>query len=197
MYFRDVDEALLAYQNGDLGLHAKIKVRITKDIDGEKKTRPIMTTVGRLIYNEKIPQDLGFVDRTDPEKQFDLEIDFPVMKKNLGTIIAKCIDKYGLNESAEILDYIKKLGFEYSTKGAITVSVHDVAVPEAKKKILADSEKQVEEIEKQYKRGLITGDERYSSTIKVWEKATKDVTEAMEKNFDDLNPLYMMAQSRS
>ena len=195
MYFKDVDEALLAYQNGDVGLHAKVKVRLTKEINGEKKTKAIETTVGRLIYNEEIPQDLGFVDRTDPEKAFDLEIDFPVMKKNLGTIIAKCIDKHGLNRSAELLDYIKALGFKYSTKGAITVSVHDVAVPEAKKQILEDGEKQVEEIGKQYKRGLITEEERYSSIIKVWEKATNDVTEAMKDNFDDLNPIYMMAQS--
>ena len=195
MYFKDVDEALLAYQNGDVGLHAKIKVRVTKEIDGEKKTKTIVATVGRLIYNEEIPQDLGFVDRTDPEKEFDLEIDFAVMKKNLGTIIAKCIDKHGLNRSAELLDYIKALGYKYATKGAFTVSVHDVAVPEAKKKILADSEKQVEEVWKQYKRGLITEDERYSSIIKIWEKATNDVTEAMKDNFDELNPIYMMAQS--
>ena len=195
MYFKDVDEALLAYQNGDLGLHAKIKVRLTRKIDGEEKTRTIVATVGRLIYNEEIPQDLGFVDRTDPEKEFDLEIDFPVMKKNLGTIIAKCIDKHGLNRSAELLDYIKALGYKYATKGAFTVSVHDVAVPEAKKKILSDSEKQVEEVWKQYKRGLITEDERYSSIIKIWEKATNDVTEAMKDNFDELNPIYMMAQS--
>ena len=195
MYFKDVDEALLAYQNGDVGLHAKIKVRVTKEIDGEKKTKTIVATVGRLIYNEEIPQDLGFVDRTDPEKEFDLEIDFAVMKKNLGTIIAKCIDKHGLNRSAELLDYIKALGYKYATKGAFTVSVHDVAVPKAKKKILADSEKQVEEVWKQYKRGLITEDERYSSIIKIWEKATNDVTEAMKDNFDELNPIYMMAQS--
>ena len=195
MYFKDVDEALLAYQNGDVGLHAKIKVRVTKEIDGEKKTKTIVATVGRLIYNEEIPQDLGFVDRTDPEKEFDLEIDFAVMKKNLGTIIAKCIDKHGLNRSAELLDYIKALGYKYATKGAFTVSVHDVAVPEAKKKILADSEKQVEEVWKQYKRGLITEDERYSSIIKIWEKATNDVTDAMKDNFDELNPIYMMAQS--
>ena len=195
MYFKDVDEALLAYQNGDVGLHAKIKVRVTKEIDGEKKTKTIVATVGRLIYNEEIPQDLGFVDRTDPEKEFDLEIDFAVMKKNLGTIIAKCIDKHGLNRSAELLDYIKALGYKYATKGAFTVSVHDVAVPKAKKKILADSEKQVEEVWKQYKRGLITEDERYSSIIKIWEKATNDVTDAMKDNFDELNPIYMMAQS--
>ena len=197
MYCKDEDEAMMAYQNGDLGLHAKIKVRMTKEIDGELKTKPIETTVGRLIYNQGIPQDLGFVDRTNPENAFDLEINFPVMKKNLGTIIAKCIDKHGLNVSAELLDYIKATGFKYSTKGAITVSVADVAVPEAKKKILADAEEEVENISKQYKRGLITNDERYDSVIKVWEKATNDVTEAMKDNFDELNPIFMMAQSRS
>ena len=195
MYLTGTDEALLAYQNGDLGLHAKIKVRMTKIIDGKPKTKTIETTVGKIIYNQVIPQDLGFVDREDPEHDFDLEISFPVMKKNLGTIIAKCIDKHGLNVSAELLDNIKALGFKYSTKGAITVSVADVAVPEAKKEILENSEKQVEEIGKQYRRGLITNDERYSSIIKVWERATNDVTEAMKDNFDDLNPIYMMAQS--
>ena len=195
MYCKDEDEAMMAYQNGDLGLHAKIKVRMTKEINGELKTKAIETTVGRLIYNQGIPQDLGFVDRTDPEHMFDLEINFPVMKKNLGTIIAKCIDKHGLNVSADLLDYIKATGFKYSTKGAITVSVADVAVPEAKKQILADAEEEVENIAKQYKRGLITNDERYDSVIKVWEKATNDVTEAMKDNFDELNPIFMMAQS--
>ena len=195
IYFKDKDEALLAYQNGDVGLHAKVKVRLTKNINGEDITKSIQTTVGRLIYNEEIPQDLGFVDRSDPNKQFDLEIDFPVMKKNLGTIIAKSIDKHGLNRSAELLDYIKTLGFKYSTKGAITVSVADVAVPEAKKQILLDAEKEVENIGKQFKRGLITEEERYSSIIKVWDKATNDVTDAMKDNFDNLNPIYMMAQS--
>ena len=195
MYFIDEDEALLAYQNGDLGLHAKVKVRITKEVDGESKTRTIETTVGKIIFNQGIPQDLGFVDRSKPENEFQKEINFPVMKKNLGTIIAKCIDAHGLNVTAEVLDYIKSLGYKYATKGAFTVSVADVAVPEAKKQILEESEKKVEEIAKQYKRGLITNDERYDSVIKVWEKATDDVTEAMKDNFDELNPIYMMAQS--
>ena len=195
MYFSDKDEALMAYQNGDVGLHCKVKVRMTKEIDGEMKTKTIETTVGRLIYNEGIPQDLGFVDRTDPEKAFDLEIDFPVIKKNLGTIIAKCINVHGLSKSAEVLDYIKATGYKYSTKGAITVSVADVAVPEAKKEILAKADEEVANIRKQFKRGLITNDERYNAVIKVWEKATNDVTEAMKNNFDDLNPIYMMAQS--
>ena len=195
MYFSDKDEALMAYQNGDVGLHCKVKVRMSKEINGEIKTKTIDATVGRIIYNEGIPQDLGFVDRSDPEKAFDLEIDFPVIKKNLGTIIAKCINVHGLSKSAEVLDYIKATGYKYSTKGAITVSVADVAVPEAKKEILAKADQDVENIRKQFKRGLITNEERYDAVIKVWEKATKDVTEAMKDNFDDLNPIYMMAQS--
>ena len=195
MYFSDKDEALMAYQNGDVSLHCKIKVRMSKEIDGEIKTKTIETTVGRIIFNEGIPQDLGFVDRTDPEKAFDLEIEFPVIKKNLGTIIAKCINAHGLSKSAEVLDYVKALGYKYSTKGAITVSVADVAVPEAKKEILAKADEDVANIRKQFKRGLITNEERYEAVIKVWEKATKDVTEAMKDNFDDLNPIYMMAQS--
>ncbi len=195
MYFKDKDEAYMAYQNGDLELHAKIKVRMTKEIDGKLCTHPIETTMGRIIYNEGIPQDLGFVDRTNYEDKFRLEIEFPVMKSNLGKIISKCVDKHDLSVTAEVLDYIKSIGYKYSTKGAITVSVADVAVPEAKKKILEDSEIQVEEISKQFRRGLITEDERYSSVIKVWEKATNDVTEAMKDNFDNLNPIYMMAQS--
>ena len=194
-YFKDVDEALLAYQNGDLGLHAKIYVRMFKEIDGELKHKKIQTTVGRIIYNQGIPQDLGFVDRSNPENLFNLEIDFPVIKKNLGKIVAKCIDKHGLSEAAEVLDYIKATGFKYSTKGAITVSVSDVTSPKEKKTILENADKEVEEIAKKYKRGLITEKERYEATINVWEKATKQVTEAMKNNFDDMNPIYMMAQS--
>ena len=195
MYFKDLEEAIMAYENKEVGLHAKIKVRVTKEVDGVKKQKTITTTVGRIIYNEGIPQDLGFVDRTDPEKEFDLEIDFPVMKKNLGKIVAKCINTHGLSKTAEVLDYIKALGFKYSTKGAITVSVSDVAVPEAKKAILEQAEKDVDNILKQYKRGLITEDERYMAVIKIWEDVTNKVTEAMKENFDDLNPIYMMAQS--
>ena len=194
-YFKDVDEALLAYQNGDLGLHAKIFVRMFKEIDGELKSKKIETTVGRIIYNQGIPQDLGFVDRTNPENEFNLEIDFPVIKKNLGKIVAKCIDKHGLSEAAEVLDYIKATGFKYSTKGAITVSAADVTAPKEKADILAEADKKVENIAKQYKRGLITNEERYNEPIKVWDAATKEVTKAMEENFDDMNPIFMMAKS--
>ncbi|MDR0979115.1 MAG: DNA-directed RNA polymerase subunit beta' [Lachnospiraceae bacterium] len=195
MYFATKDEAYMAYENHDLGLHAKIKLKVEKEINGEIKTGTIETTMGRIIYNEGIPQDLGFVDRTDKENMFKLEIDFPIVKKNLGSIVSKCVDKHGLSVTSEVLDFIKETGFKYSTKGAITVSVADVEVPESKEKILEESEKQVEEIAKQYRRGLITNEERYNSVIKVWEKATNEVTEAMKENFDDLNPIFMMAQS--
>ena len=196
MYFKDTDEALMAYQNGDLELHAKIFIRMSKKMpDGTEKHGKIETTVGRVIYNEGIPQNLGFVDRTKPENEFKLEIDFPVIKKNLGTIIAKCINANGLSVTAEVLDFIKSIGYKYSTKGAITVSVADVAVPEAKKQILEEAEKKKDEILKQYRRGLITEEERYNEVIKVWENVTDQVTEAMKANFDDLNPIYMMAQS--
>ena len=196
MYFKDEDEALMAYQNGDVGLHCKIKVRRFKtNEDGTVKQKTIETTIGRLIYNQGIPQDLGFVDRTDPEKEFDLEIDFPVIKKNLGKIVANCINVHGLSKTAEVLDYIKATGYKYSTKGAITVSVADVAVPEEKSEILAKADEDVSNIFRQYQRGMITNDERYDAIIKIWEKATADVTEAMKNNFDELNPIFMMAQS--
>ena len=195
MYFSSPEEAIIAYNNNDVSLHAKVKIRMTKEIEGIEKHKTIESTVGRLIYNEGIPQDLGFVDRTNPENAFDLEIDFPVIKKNLGKIVAKCINKHGLAETAEVLDYIKATGFKYSTKGAITVSVSDVEVPQQKEEILKAAEEEVDKISKQYRRGLITNDERYESVIKVWDKATNDVSKAMEANFDELNPIYMMATS--
>ena len=196
LYFKDEEEALLAYQNGDVGLHSKIKVRrFREDEEGNIRHKTIETTVGRLIYNQGIPQDLGFVDRTNPETEFDMEIDFPVVKKNLGKIVASCINVHGLSKTAEVLDYIKATGYKYSTKGAITVSVDDVKVPEAKKEILAQADEDVSSIFRQYQRGMITNDERYNAIIKIWEKATNDVTEAMKNNFDEMNPIYMMAQS--
>ena len=195
MYFIDQDEAIIAYENHDIDIHAKIYVKITKEIDGKLVSKKIATTVGRIIFNEGIPQDLGFVDRTNPETSFDLEINFPVMKKKLGEIVERTIRKHGLSDSAEVLDYIKALGFKYSTLGGITFSVADVKVPAAKKDILAKADEDVENIRKQYKRGLITDEERYQSVIKIWEQATNDVTEAMKANFDDLNPIFMMVQS--
>ena len=195
MYFSSPEEAIIANVNKDLGLHAKIHVRMSKVVDGVEKHKIRETTVGRIIYNQGIPQDLGFVDRTNPENEFQLEIDFPVIKKNLGKIIAKSINKHGLDATAELLDYIKATGYKYSTIGAITVSVDDVKVPEAKKQILASANEKVNDVLKQYKRGLITDEERYQSVIKIWEKATDEVTEAMKSNFEELNPVYMMSQS--
>ena len=192
-YFKDPDEAIMALQNNAVSIHAKIFVRITKEIDGEMKSKKVETSVGRIIFNQGIPQDLGFIDRK--EDPFQYEINFPVMKKSMGTIIERTIDKHGLIESAEVIDYIKALGFKYSTLAGITFSVADVKVPDSKKDILADADKQVEKVRKQYRRGLITDDERYQSVVNIWEKATNDVSKAMEENFDDLNPIYMMVKS--
>ena len=192
-YFKDPDEAIMALQNNAVSIHAKIFVRITKEIDGEMKSKKVETSVGRIIFNQGIPQDLGFIDRK--EDPFQYEINFPVMKKSMGTIIERTIDKHGLIESAEVIDYIKALGFKYSTLAGITYSVADVKVPDSKKDILADADKQVEKVRNQYRRGLITDDERYQSVVNIWEKATNDVSKAMEENFDDLNPIYMMVKS--
>ena len=194
-YFCSPEEAVIAYENHDLGMHAKIKVRMSKIENGVEKHKLIDKTVGRIIFNKGIPQDLGFVDRENPDNEFELEINFPVIKKNLGKIIAKSINTHGLSDTAELLDYIKATGYKYSTIGAITVSVSDVKVPEAKKTILADAQSQVDTILKQYKRGLITDEERYNAVIKIWTKATDDVKNAMKDNFDSLNPVYMMAES--
>ena len=194
-YYSSPEEAIMANFNHDLGMHAMINVRITKEINGEKKSKFVKTTVGRLIYNEGIPQDLGFVDRSNPENAFEPELNFTVMKKNLGKIIAKCINKHGLSKTAELLDYIKATGYKYSTTAGITVSVDDVKVPPAKKQILADAQVQVDNVTKQYRRGLITDKERYDSVIKIWEDATDKVTDAMKDNFEKLNPVYMMSES--
>ena len=194
-YFSSKDEAIIAFQNKEVEIHAKIFVRIEKEIDGVLKHKKVETSVGRIIYNEGIPQDLGYVDRTTEEGMFDLEINFPVMKKNLGNIVERCIRVHGLSEAAEVLDYIKATGFKYSTLAGITFSVADVEVPEAKKELLKVADDKIAVIRKQYKRGLMTDDERYNSVIKVWEKATNDVSKAMEENFDDLNPIFMMVKS--
>ena len=183
------------YENKEVGLHAKVKIRVSKKVEDQIKYKTIETTVGRVIFNQEIPQDLGFVDRTNPENELDLEIDFTVDKKALGPIIAKSINTHGLSDTAELLDYIKSTGYKYSTKGAITVSVSDVKVPETKKDILNETDKKIENVRKQYRRGLITDKERYESVIKIWENATNEVGEEMKKNFDDLNPIYMMAKS--
>ena len=192
-YYKDVDEAIMAYENHDVTIHAKIFVRVTKQIDGKLKTGKIETSVGRIIFNQGIPQDLGFIDRK--EDPFQFEINFPVMKKSMGEIIERVIRTHGLTESAEVIDYIKALGYKYATLAGITYSMDDVKVPAAKKELLAEADKKIETIRKQYARGLITNEERYEATVNVWEDTTKEVTKAMEDNFDNLIPVYMMVKS--
>ena len=193
--FRDFDEALMAYDTGVIGLHAKIKVRRTLEIDGEVKSKIIDTTVGRIIFNRPIPQDLGFVDRSKPENAFKLEIDFLTGKKQLGKIIEKCIKVHGTQKTSEVLDNIKAQGFKYSTKGAITVAVCDAVIPPTKKDIIAEAEKKIDNIGKQFRRGLVSNEERYSHVLKIWERATNDVTSALQDNLDQYNPIFMMADS--
>lgn len=193
--FSSFDEALMAYNNGAVGLHAPIKARMTKIIDGEKVSKIIDCTVGKLIFNEAIPQDIGFVDRSDPDKLFDLEIDFLVTKKELGKIIDKSIRKHGTTQTAILLDNIKALGFKFSTRGALTVSVSDMVIPDVKEKYLKETEERVENIMKQYKRGLISEEERYNSVITAWTETVDNIATALFASWDKFNPIYMMSNS--
>ncbi|MCL2628114.1 MAG: DNA-directed RNA polymerase subunit beta' [Oscillospiraceae bacterium] len=195
-FFVSPNEALMAYQCDDVGIHAPINVRITKEIDGVEHYKTIQTTVGRIIFNEPLPQDLGFVDRTDPEQFFNYEIDFRTGKDELGKIIERCISKHGFTRSASVLDKIKTLGFKYSTQGAITISISDMTVPDAKWTLIRQTEKKVVTIEDQYKRGFITDDERYRLVVKEWEKTTKDIENTLlQDTLSEYNPVYMMANS--
>ena len=193
--YSSVNEAIAAYAAGTVGLHAPIRVRYGKKIDGEMRYRIIDATVGRLIYNEPIPQDLGFVDRTVPGHEFDLEVSFLVGKKQLGKIIDKCIRRHGFTIATEMLDRIKALGYKYSTKGAISVSIADMVVPSVKYEMVHSAEKKVVEIEHFYRQGFITNDERYRLVVQQWEKTTADVTNALQGSMDEFNPIYMMADS--
>ena len=195
--FRDADEALMAYSEGIVGIHAPIKVRMTREIGGKMVSKIVDATPGRLIFNERIPQDLGFVDRSDPEKVLDLEIMMTCGKKELGKIIDKCIHVHGFNKTAEVLDAIKAMGYKYSTKGALTVAVADMLVPEDKATLIHESEQQVAKIDKKYKRGFITDDERYRLTVAEWESTTKKVTAKLQENMREqrFNPIHMMADS--
>jgi len=189
------EEAIAAYADGAIGLHAPILVRFGKEINGKMEYRIIDATVGRIIYNEPIPQDLGFVDRSVPGHEFDLEVSFLVGKKQLGKIIDKCIRRHGFTVSTEMLDKIKALGYKYSTKGAISVSIADMVVPAIKYELVKEAEGKVVEIENFYRQGFITNEERYRLVVQQWEKTTKDVTDALQGNLDQYNPIYMMADS--
>ena len=195
--FRNEDEALMAYDEGVIGIHAPIKVRRSVVVDGETVTGIVDATAGRLIFNQKIPQDLGFIERHTKEDMLKLEIMQTCGKKQLGKIIDKCIRKHGFNTTAEVLDAIKAMGYKYSTKGALTVSFSDIAVPEQKQSLIEASEKKVAAIDRKYKRGFITDTERYRLVVKEWEDTTKVVTDALQEKMesDRFNPIHMMAQS--
>ncbi|MBR3145389.1 MAG: DNA-directed RNA polymerase subunit beta' [Clostridia bacterium] len=209
--FRDKNEAIMAYSDGIIGLHAPIRVRMT---DNEGNSGLVWCTVGFIIFNESLPQDLGFIDRTNPEDKLKFEWSFSlkdpkasavtsaediiqnkVGKKQLGVIIEKCIDKHGTTKSSEVLDNIKATGFKYSTKGAITVAVIDAVIPEAKKDIIADAEAKIDKVVKFYRRGMISNNERSAQVIEIWNEATEQVAKALTGNLDEFNPIYMMADS--
>ncbi len=193
--FKDVDEALMAYQTKYVTLHSKIKVRREVEIDGVKHSAIIDTTVGKIIFNRAVPQDLGFVDRSVEENICKFEVDFLVGKKQLGKIIDACIRVHGTEITAEVLDKIKAQGYKYSTIGAITVAVCDATIPPEKKEIIAKAETDVDAIREEYNMGLRSDQERYEKVLSIWEKATNDVTDKLQGNLDRYNPIYMMADS--
>ncbi len=193
--FRDVDEATMAYDEGDITLHAKIKIRMTKEVEGEMVTKLVETTLGRVIFNNPIPQDLGFVDRTDPANAFALEVDFLVKKGGLGKIIDKCIKVHGVTVAAEMLDKIKAQGLKFSTRSGITVAVCDAKIPVEKKDLLASAEEQVDVISEYYNMGLYSAEERSRAVIKVWEETTNAVSSGILEGLGETNPIYMMVDS--
>ena len=194
--YRDKDEAMMAYQEGSLGMHSPAKIRVSKEENGVAKSAIIVTTIGRIIFNNPIPQDLGFVDRSKPENEFELEIGFVVKKKQLGQIADKLISVHGVSVASVALDAIKAQGYKYSTVSGTTVAVCDALIPEAKKNFLEEAEKQVDEITLNYNYGLITNEERSSAVIKAWEDCTNKVTNELTSNFDGThNPIHMMVDS--
>lgn len=194
-YFHDEKEALLAYDNKVVTLHAPIHVRHTVMVDGEMQTGLTETTVGRIILNEIMPQDLGFVDRTKEENKFKYEVDFLAGKKELGKIIKKCINKHGATQTAILLDNIKDLGYKFSTRGALTVSVSDMTVPPEKPMYLEEAQKAVDHVTKLFRRGLMTDEERYNKVIQAWNVANDKITKALLDNLGRYNNIYMMAHS--
>ena len=189
--FTDLDEMLMAYQNGTVGIHAKVKVRMF--LDGDERGRLVESTVGRFIFNQGIPQDLGFVDRAaDP---YSLEVDFLCDKKKLGLIIDKCYRVHGNTGTVIMLDYIKSMGYKYSTKAAVTISVSDMEIPAEKEAIISAAEAEVDKYEKAFRMGLMSAQERYEAIIKIWSKATDDVADALMASLGTLNNLFIMANS--
>jgi len=193
--FRDLDEMEMAYFNKDVDLHSQVKVRIVKEIDGERVSRLVDGTVGRFIFNSIIPQDLGFIKRETMEDKFKLEVDRQVNKKVLSEIVERCYKTYGPTKTSEVLDEIKRLGFKFSTKGAITVGVSDMEVPKNKEEILSRADDKINENMTLYRQGFISDDERYNNVVEIWNKATDEVTDALLDHLEDLNPINMMADS--
>ena len=194
-YFSSPDEAVLAYEMGEVGLHALVNVRMVRNVEGGEQYKTIKTTTGRLIFNEGIPQDLGYVDRTKEENLFELELNSLVDKSKLGDIVERCYRLHGTTVTAEVLDRIKRKGYDYATKAGITIGVTDIEVPKEKEKILSEADEKVDQVELLYRRGLISEDERYENTLDIWTAATEEITEALMNSLDRFNSIYMMANS--
>ena len=193
--YSNSEEAIMAFELGYLNIHEKIKLRVEKEINGEKKSKLIETTVGKIIFNESIPQDLGFVDREKEENLFEFEIDFLVNKGKLTEIVDRCYLKHGPSETASMLDQIKTKGYHYSTIGAITVAASDMIVPKEKENIIRESEEKVDTVSKKFRRGLMTEDERYNSVIEIWNSTTDKIADVLMNSMDKFNPISMMADS--
>ncbi|MDD4310960.1 MAG: DNA-directed RNA polymerase subunit beta' [Eubacteriales bacterium] len=193
--FHSENEAVMAYQTGEIALQARVKIRLEREWNGEKRRKVVDTTVGRVIFNNAIPQDLGGVDRTKEENLFTLEIDKLVKKKDLGNIVDSCYRKYGPTTTSQVLDRIKKLGFTYSTRGGITVGFQDIQVPAEKKQMIADAETKIVEIDELFRMGMLSNAERRERVIKVWEVTTDLVAKKLMSSLDEFNPIYMMADS--
>ncbi len=193
--FRSVDEATMAYEEGDIGLHVDIMVQMSKEIDGKTVTKLVKTTLGKIIFNQPIPQDLGFVDRNNPDNLFALEVDELVKKKMLGKIIDKCIKVHGASVAADVLDKVKAQGYRYSTRSGLTVAVCDAEIPPAKKGLVEQAEERIAQITMNYEHGLTTNDERFEKVIETWEYCTKQVASELKANFKRFNPINMMLDS--
>ena len=194
--FSDINQAILAYENKEISLHQRIKVKRTVfNGEGKEVTGIIDTTLGRCLFNEILPQDLGFVKRETDEDYLKLEVDFHVGKKQLKQILEKVINNHGATKTAEVLDNIKAMGYKFSTRAAMTVSISDMTVPESKKQILADAEHTVDEITKHYRRGFLTDEERYKEVIETWQAADNELTTALLSGLDKYNNIFMMADS--
>ena len=194
--FKSMNEAILAYENKELALHARIKVRVRKTMaDGTVKTGIVESTLGRFMFNEIIPQDLGYVDRSNPENELKLEVDFLVKKKDLKGILEKVINTHGATKTAEVLDDIKAMGYKYSTIAAMTVSVSDMTVPSEKEELISEAEKTVEKIKAQYRRGFLTEEERYKEVVETWKTTDDQLTRYLLDGLDQYNNIFMMADS--